>query len=228
MTPMRGWGYLLRRPELVKSGKPVMKNLSIRAKLLIAFSALFLLIVAQGAFSIDRLAVINSLSTEMEVNWLPSTRYVGAISTAASNFRIAEVRHILSTTDEDLSGAERDMEIRSATLKRIEMEYEPLATSAKEQSVLQQFRSHWADYLHINKDILALSRNNQNQEATVIFRGASRAAFDLAMADLERLIQINVDGGAAASKEGDIVYDSASTLLIVIGVGGGLFAALSC
>ncbi len=106
-----------------------MKNVSIRTKLLIAFSALFLLIVAQGVFSINRLAIVNGLSTEMEVNWLPSTRYVGAISAEAAKFRIAEARHILSVTDEDMNGVERDMEERLSELKRIEAEYEPLATS---------------------------------------------------------------------------------------------------
>jgi methyl-accepting chemotaxis protein len=90
-----------------------MKNVSIRTKLLIAFSALFVLIVVQGAFSINRLAVINGLNTEMEENWLPSTRLLGAISTGAARFRIAEARHILATTDEDMSGAEHDMEVRA-------------------------------------------------------------------------------------------------------------------
>ena len=119
-----------------------MKNASIRTKLLIAFSALFLLIVAQGAFSINRLAVVNDLSTEMEVNWLPSTRYVGAIGAVVAKFRIAEARHILSVADVDLNGAERDMEQRLSELKQIEEKYEPLATSAIEQSLLQQYRSH--------------------------------------------------------------------------------------
>jgi methyl-accepting chemotaxis protein len=205
-----------------------MKNVSIRTKLLIAFSALFLLIIFQGAFSINRLAIINGLSTEMEENWLPSTRYVGAISTAAAKFRIAEARHILATTDEDMSSAERDMQVRLSELKRVEAEYEPLATSAMEQSALRQYHSHWEDYLRINKNAVALSRQNENQEATATFRGASRAAFEMVTADLERLIQINVDGGVAASKEGNVIYDTTSMLLIVIGVGGGLFAALAC
>ena len=78
-----------------------MNNVSIRTKLLVAFSALFLLIVAQGVFSINRLAVVNDLSTEMEENWLPSTRYVGAIkprtetlpsAAALSGWPVAQVR----------------------------------------------------------------------------------------------------------------------------------------
>ena len=108
--------------------------------------------------------MINGLSTEMEENWLPSTRYVGAISTAAAKFRIAEARHILATTDEDMSSAERDMEVRLSELKRIEAEYEPLATSAAERSGLQQYRSHLADYMHINKDVLALSRKTRTRK----------------------------------------------------------------
>ena len=204
-----------------------MKNVSIRTKLLIAFSALFLLIVAQGAFSINRLAIINGLSTEMEENWLPSMQYVGAISTAAAKFRIAEARHILATTDEDMSSAERDMEVRLSRLKQLEEKYEPLATSAMERSGLQQYRSHWADYLRLTR-MSWRSRVSTRTRKPATFRDASRAAFELVTADLERLIQINVDSGVTASKEGDVIYDTASTLLIVIGVGGGLFAALAC
>src|SRR5689334_17182518 len=117
-----------------------MKNVSIRTKLLIAFSTLFLLIVSQGAFSINRLALINGLSTEMEENWLPSTRLVGAMNTGAARFRVAEARHILANTDEDMSSAEHDMDVRLMELKRIEAQYEPLATTTIEQNTLQEYR----------------------------------------------------------------------------------------
>src|SRR4051812_17031538 len=73
-----------------------MKNISIRTKLLVAFSALFLLIVAQGIFSIGRLSVVNDLTTVMEETLLPSTRHVGAMNITAARFRISEARHILN------------------------------------------------------------------------------------------------------------------------------------
>jgi methyl-accepting chemotaxis protein len=205
-----------------------MNNVSIRTKLLVAFSDLFLLIVAQGVFSINRLAVVNGLSAEMEESWLPSTRYVGAINTTAAKFRIAEARHILATTDEDMSGAERDMEKRLSELKQIEAKYEPLATTAAERTGLQQYHTDWAEYLRLNKNVLALSRKGQNEEATGIFRGASRAASEKVTEDLEHLIKMKLDGAAAASNAGHTVYESASTLLIAMGAGGGLFAALAC
>jgi methyl-accepting chemotaxis protein len=205
-----------------------MKNISIRTKLLVAFSALFLLIVAQGIFSIGRLSVVNDLNTVMEETLLPSTRHVGAMNITAARFRISEARHILAMTRQDMDAAESDMDKRLAELNRIETEYEPLAKRAADKAGFQQYRTHWAEYLQLNKKVLDLSRTSQTEEATSVFRDASRVAFNKVTEDLESLIQLNVDGAVAASREGDVIYDSAFTMLIVLGLVGGLFAALAC
>src|SRR3954470_13386447 len=104
-----------------------MKNISIRTKLLVAFSALFLLIVAQGIFSIGRLSVVNDLTTVMEETLLPSTRHVGAMNTVAAKFRIAEARHILAMTRQDMAAAESDRDKHLPELTRIETECDPVA-----------------------------------------------------------------------------------------------------
>jgi methyl-accepting chemotaxis protein len=205
-----------------------MKNISIRTKLLVAFSALFLLIVAQGIFSIDRLSVVNGVNTEMKENQLPSTRYVGAMNITAARFRISEARHILAMTNQDMDAAEGDMNKWLSELTQIEAKYAPLAKNAADQAGLQQYRTHWAEYLSLNKKVLDLSRTSQTEEATSVFREASRDAFNKVITDLEGLIQLNIDSGVAASAEGDVVYGSASRLLIVLGAAGGLFAALAC
>ena len=60
----------------------------------------------------------------MEENWLPSTRYVGAMNITAARFRISEARHILATTDEDMERAERDMNKWLSELMQIEAKYD--------------------------------------------------------------------------------------------------------
>lgn len=205
-----------------------MNNITIRSKLLIAFICLTVFIIGEGLFAVDRVGRVNDLSTDLDANWLPSTRWTGGIQYATARFRIAESRHILSTDDSEMTAVERELEQRATALKDVEAKYEPLISSPQERAAYQEYKHAWADYTMINKDIVALSRQNKNAEATAIFKGKSRDAYERASGALDRLIQINVDGGAAASKQGDELYDNVRLMLIGIMIGGGLFSALAC
>ena len=121
------------------------------------------------------------------------------------------------------------MDKRLSELKQFEAKYEPLATNAAERSWPSAVSLPLGGIPAHEQGCSGVCRARaRTEEATSIFREASRAAFEKVTADLDRLIQINVDGGVAASNEGDVIYGCASTLLIVMGVGGGLFAALAC
>ncbi|HEY0834887.1 MAG TPA: methyl-accepting chemotaxis protein [Azospirillum sp.] len=205
-----------------------MKTITIRAKLLAAFSALFLLIVGLGTYAVNRLEVIDHLTDEMEENWLASTRWLGAINGAAGKFRVAEARHILATTPAEMDVIERDLDARGTLVRDAVERFEPLATTEAEKRGLNEFRAGWTEYLSHTKELLALSRKSQAEEATALFRGKSREAFERAEAVIGRLIEINVAGGAQASRNGNAIYESSRFMLIGLVAAGGLFAGVAC
>jgi len=205
-----------------------MRNFTIRTKLLAAFAILMALLIGQGLFAIDRVAEVNIVSTEMEENWLPSTRLTGAINTATGDFRIAEGTHILSTTDDEMSKAEAEMARVTEQIRDLEAKYERLISSPDERATYQEYKRAWADYMAANKELTTLSRQNRNADATAIFKGRSLAAYTRTGDTLDHLSEINVAGGIAASKQGDEMYASARLMMIVATAGGALFATLAC
>ena len=51
-----------------------LNNLSIKFKVVIAFTVVLVATVAMGTFSNQRLGVVNDAAVEMRDNWLPATR----------------------------------------------------------------------------------------------------------------------------------------------------------
>ena len=205
-------------------------KMKVAHRLIVGFSTVLALTVILGVFSIIQLERVNQTSTEMEVNWLPSTRIAGDINTATSDFRIKELQHILSTDEKDMARYEKMMADIGAHLEKSMHDYAKLVSSPEERQTYDKFKAKWAQYMVEHQKVIELSRANKNEEARTLIRGKSQQAFDESSADLDKLIQINTEGGAAASKRGDELYASARLWVLILLVGavalGSAFALL--
>jgi methyl-accepting chemotaxis protein len=193
---------------------------SIFRKLGASFSILVFLTVCLGAFSLFELGRVNQTSTDMEVNWMPSVRAVSDMNTNIANLRGAALQHILSTNVTDMDRYEADMARLLAAFEKNRKEYEPLISSPEEARLYQSFSRNWEDYMVEHKKVLALSRANQNDEARSIIRGTSQKQYDEAAGDLQKLVNLNVEGGRQASRLGNMMYDRSYRW--VLGMLGGI------
>ncbi|MGE5411128.1 MAG: methyl-accepting chemotaxis protein [Clostridiales bacterium] len=191
-------------------------NLKIRSKLLLSFSITILLTLTLGLFSINKLADVNSTSTDMETNWMPSLKYVSDMNTNTSDFRVAELQHILSLSDQEMSKYEKEIEKQNANLEANEKSYLPLISSVEEKTSFEEFKKDWNDYLEMDKKIIALSRQNKNEEAKALIRGKSQELFDKSSKELLDILEINQKGGIDASRRGDELYASSKSTIIII------------
>ena len=169
-----------------------------------------------GLYSNQQVEVVNSLTTDMEVNWLPSVQYTSDMNTATSDFRIAELQHILSQTEAEMSSYEQAMADVLKKFKDREDKYVKLISSNEERAKHEEFKSLWEKYLADHENLVKLSRANKTEEAKALIRGASQKNFDAASALLEELISINQKGANEASRRGDEIYASARTLILGI------------
>ena len=174
-------------------------NLRISSKLLTAFLLLLAFSVAMGFFAIDRMSRMRQASDMVSGNWMPSIQYVSDANTNTSDFRAAELQHLLAVDPTQLAESERRMRAELDKLKRNLELYTPLAATEEEQRVFAAFQSLWKDYLAEHDRLLALSRSGRNEEARELSRGRSQQAFDAACARLQELVDLNVKGGKVAS-----------------------------
>jgi methyl-accepting chemotaxis protein len=190
------------------------QNLKISLKLLVAFLLLLAFTLAMGFFSIDQMGRMRHASDMVSDNWMPSVGYISDANTNTSDFRIAELQHILSVDATQMAEYERNMRAESDKLERNLELYAPLITSDEERRLFESFQGLWKDYMAEHAQVLALSRGNQNEAARDLIRGRSQQTFDAACARLLELAELNAKGGKAAAETLDATNEGARELML--------------
>jgi methyl-accepting chemotaxis protein len=187
----------------------------ISKKLLISFGAILAVVAALSAFAIERLTTVNAVSTEMEVNWMPSVAVTGRLNALTAKRRAATLTHILTTDDKAMLEVEKDIaELRARYVKAKE-EYTKLISSPEEQTLFDEWMRIQDQYDTLIGKALDHSRKNENQEAFRIALGETAALYDKLEELAKKANDLNIKGGIDASKHGDEIYATSRMLLIV-------------
>jgi methyl-accepting chemotaxis protein len=207
-------------------------HLNVRAKLLAGFGLVLALAAGTGALAVQRLAVVNEQSTIITDNWLPAVQKASGMSATAAGIRIAQFRQIASTGAAAVADAERAVADREAKLAGLREGYAALINSAEERKLYEQFGAEWSAYMAGWAKIAARVRAGADDEAAALMAGASRREFEAASATLDKMVELNAAGAAAASARGDAVYAATRRLVVasvalslLVGVGVALAIA---
>ena len=203
-------------------------RLTIKAKLAGAFAAVLAISLILGVVGVMKMSAVNDQSTVITENWMPSIDAIHSINTATSDLRAQQYAHITSTDPARMAEVEKDIAATLDTIKSERAKYEALISSDDERALYNQFAGKFENYLRDGERMLTFSRVNQNEAAAQAML-ASKPLYDDMSADLLKLVNLNVDGGKAASVEGDKVFAEARTMFIALVVAGlviGVVAAL--
>ncbi|OCW57748.1 HAMP domain-containing methyl-accepting chemotaxis protein [Hoeflea olei] len=202
-----------------------MKRPSIKVSLAAVFGLIVVICSVMGYVAIHGLTQTNNATTEIATNWLPSVKIVNVINTATSDYRIAEGAHILSQNPEQIAKAEAEIEAVAAQIAAARKTYEGLISSDHERNIYNQFSQDWADYGTVHNQLIDLSRQNKNEEATALFKGPLRELFDKASARLVELIEINDEGSSTAYANSSSAFETTRTITFVtLGLTGLILA----
>jgi methyl-accepting chemotaxis protein len=202
---------------------------SIRTKITGVVAFLLVAMSAMGALNIRQMYTINSATVDIVNNWLPSVRVLGELRAATITYR-AIVRSHLLATDEAGKQLQEDLLAKWITnTDKARKAYEPLVTSAEERVLYDEFSTAWAEYLAGVKEVLALSRKNEDKEARVLHAKASLAGVK-ADETLQKDVLLNSKGADAAGSQAAEGFDndikivlSSLLLTIIIGIGAAVF-----
>ncbi|WP_191489169.1 methyl-accepting chemotaxis protein [Pseudomonas sp. FEN] len=183
-------------------------DLRIATKLITSFLLVLALTAVMGVFAVIQLGQVNQTATDMRENWLPSVRLSSGIRFFVANYRVKEIRYLLSEDtkeqaqyEQEVADARKDVDSRI-----VRYEKEGLISSPKEQALFDTFKSDWESYLVISKKLLSESRQGTREQAMVILKGDSKRTFDGIADDLLKLIELNDAGATAANQRGNEIY----------------------
>lgn len=189
-------------------------NLKIAKKLILSFLSVIILTASLGIFSIVELVKVNTVSTEITTNWLPSMKLGYQLQTSMGRLRISELQHILSTDEKDFNEAEKAMTTRLQILRTDQAKYEKLIARSEEKEIYSQFQQTFTKYLEVNQQIQVLSHNNKKDEARALFKGESNQLFRKAVGQLDALVKFNDDGSTHANTLADQTFVHAKNWIL--------------
>lgn len=187
-------------------------------KLKFSFSVIFASVLIFTGMSILYLDKINDNSGEITANWLPSTVHLNHLNTLTSDFRIAELQHILSRTDEQMRVYETQMARISSDIRGEMARYEKLITTDVERDLYGNFLTKWELYLTESRRVLQLSRQNMNDEAKTLIRENSQILFDQYSGLLLELVKENKSWADRRHGESEKLFSMSRIILGLISI----------
>ena len=182
---------------------------SVGVRLTIGFGLVVGLSVALGAFAVVELGRVSAAGSEIAHNWLPSVTFSSDLNANVSDFRTAELEHVLSPTTAEMDTVEAVMRETLARVDSNRRGYEPLAATSDEKALLAEFDRKWAAYLNVHERVALLSRENRTEDAKAVLRGESARLFTEARDALLKIASLNHEGGVAAGLRGDAIHVAA-------------------
>ena len=188
-----------------------LQPMSIRTKLIAAFSILALLIVGLGLLGLLGTQKMREQALDIETNWLPSVRALGEIDTLTARTSGSMLRHTQATDPALLASIETDTERFGKKLDEKKALYEKLISSAEEQTLYETFTREYRNFETVRDAVLNLSRKGQKAEAVALYETKGLIPRRAASAALDKLSTLSKDGAAQAEAKSKAVYEDTRT-----------------
>ena len=194
-------------------------DLKIATKLILSFGAVLLLTAALGVSAIFSMARINTASTDLSTNWMPSVLAAMSMRSDVSDLRRWELAHMLAAADSDMALNETRMTETQAKLKTDGDKYRTLISEPGEKELFERFLVLNDEFMRLHATMLSLSREMKKEEARALAVGPSAKVMADMMVALDKLVAINTDGGVRSSASADATYAGSRASLIGLLVG---------
>ncbi len=189
-------------------------NLRLATKLATSFAAVLLLTLILGICSIIQLATVNASTSDIATNWMPASNAALEMKADLARYRSGSLQHILSTDEAEMTKYERLRADAAAALLKNQETYSKLIASPEEKTIYDEFVKLWGQYTTEAVKVIALSREQKNDEAKAAIRGESARLNNALNQQIDKMAQINGDGGIRASQSAEKLYASARNLIV--------------
>ncbi|NDI85425.1 methyl-accepting chemotaxis protein [Undibacterium crateris] len=191
------------------------KNLKISAKLLTGFIALLILTALIGFFSIYELARVNQSATDLGTNWMPSVKAAMGVKERLSRLRAQEAQMVFAENPEEVAKYVKRSKEAITGLKENEQEYSRLISEPEERKQYEEYSKLATEYLAISEKMMGLATAGNGAEAVAVLRGESSKSNAKLRDQVDKLVELNANGGMAAYKGSIAVYERSRVLILI-------------
>jgi len=192
-------------------------NLKIGKKLGLGFGIVLALMICLGGFSLVQLSKLNSATSDIANNQLPSVRTLGELRVDATMVRRWELNYQAAT---DRSTSQKLLDESQNRVVENEKRYEPFVSSDEERNLYQEFRAAWDKHLAVKDRYLGLIHEGKEKEALALLMSEGTTTFDSADQLLVENIGLNNKGSDSSRKAAEAIASSSRYWVLGLLLGG--------
>lgn len=193
--------------------------MSIRNKLITAFSIMFVLLLSVSGYSWYALNASKAAQEDMTISWVPGMDQIHQVDKQLLEIRRHLIRHALVDDAVTKQNIERDMQASVAILEQRMDGYEATIIREDDQQLFNEARSNWDNFQTVMNELIRISNEEGTEAAETYIRDTADASADTLSNSLGLLVNLNREAiqsdTAAAAKMFEQVQ---LTLFIVLGV----------
>ena len=211
----------------------MLSNLSIRAKITVVIAFLLVTMTGLGLLAVSKMLAINASTEDIQNNWLPSVRSLGAVQVGTMTYRTTVRGHMLGETAADKEAQDKRLATTVTEIADARKKYERYISSAEERALYDAWSRKWDEYMAGAAEVIAISRASVGKgvhDAQTLNKTKVNEIGKAADTILQQDIEFNDRGAAAAGKTAAENFRSAvllmSAILVaaaVIGIGVGIY-----
>lgn len=183
-----------------------MGNLTMKAKLYLLTGFITIVLIGLGGFSVYSTDHVNEKTTEIAKRWLPMVRVVNEINTMASDYRLMQFQHVISTSAADMNKEEQTMKVQQKAITDKFAECSALMPSQERKEELAELQQRWDKYVADSNQMIAYSKQNQTELAMGVLLGSSVKQYEDVSNSFINLGTFASEEASKASDDGDALY----------------------
>ncbi len=195
---------------------------SIAARVIFAFAAVLVVVLALGLTSINRLGVVNDGAVDIRSNWLVAARALGDFQFHTMRFRQIEAAALLAETPEQAAKEVASLKKVAEDAQTAWAAYEKTIDSAEEHGIADPVKAGWQAYLALDAKAAEKVAAGDSKGAYASYVGDMRTAFTAWRDLLTKDADFQLKGADKASKNSEAAYRSTQYIIY----GAIIFAAL--
>ena len=200
--------------------------MKLSTKIAAGMGCLAVLMGILGGYLLMQMAQINDSFTLVTNQMLPVRANANNIDKAATEYRLAEVLHLYAPEPAQMKEYEKRQEKWKEVIDNGIRNLEGLIFRPEVKQVFQTYLAVRQTYQDTHQRLLELSRQNRMQEAVAVLNGDSRTQYDEMNEKLKQLVG-SINGAIdKANAAGDVIYDTARLIGIILVVAAVLIAVL--
>jgi methyl-accepting chemotaxis protein len=193
----------------------MIKNLKIRAKILVGFAIAVFMIAGLGGLVLIQMREMNKQTQELSKNWMPSIFTIQRLNTLKSDIRVKEWRLLVSTSIEEVNESKASLDKLITEYNQVAVEYKKLISSEEERQLYSEIEKTYDKYTGFHNEMVKLLKDNNKDKARELMLGESTQTYSEWSAELLKDVDLNKKGGDNSALVSENIFSRSLWLIIV-------------